>query len=106
MGIMRTTRQFSITLPFELAGFIDDRIASGNYATESEVIREGLRALKDKDDVYKTWLNKVAAIQAKADAHPETVSPFAVYDAEMDALDRQEDAQEAMADKFRKAARR
>lgn len=46
MGLlMRTTQQFSITLPKEMAGLVKAMVANGTYATESEVIRDGLRAL-------------------------------------------------------------
>jgi len=42
---MRTTHQFSITLPNEMANLVKTKVAGGEYATESEVIRAGLRAL-------------------------------------------------------------
>jgi putative addiction module CopG family antidote len=42
---MRSTQQFSITLPNEMADAVRAKVAGGEYATESEVIREGLRAL-------------------------------------------------------------
>ena len=40
---MRTTQQMSITLPNEMADAIRTKVRAGEYATESEVIREGLR---------------------------------------------------------------
>ena len=43
---MRTTQQMSITLPKAMAELIKAKVQSGEYATESEVIREGLRAIK------------------------------------------------------------
>ena len=42
---MRTTRQLSITLPNDMADALRNRVSVGDYASESEVIREGLRAL-------------------------------------------------------------
>ncbi len=39
---MRTTQQMSITLSNELARAVKEKVASGEYATESEVIRDGL----------------------------------------------------------------
>ncbi|SOB74662.1 putative addiction module antidote protein, CC2985 family [Marinobacter sp. LV10R510-11A] len=42
---MRTTQQFSITLPNQMADVVKAKVAAGEYATESEVIRDGLRAL-------------------------------------------------------------
>jgi len=55
---MRTTRQFSITLPCELAGMVKDKVAAGLYATESEVIRDGLRALMARDRALEQWLHE------------------------------------------------
>lgn len=43
--IVRTTRQLSITLPNGMADALRERVASGAYASESEVVRDGLRAL-------------------------------------------------------------
>ena len=41
---MRSTQQFSVTLPNEMADHVRAKVASGEYASESEVIRDGLRA--------------------------------------------------------------
>lgn len=53
---MRTTQQMSITLPNEMAAKVKARVASGEYASESEVIREGLRALMARDNAVEKWL--------------------------------------------------
>jgi len=53
---MRATRSLSITLPLDMAQLVKDKVASGAYATESEVIREGLRALKARDAAEEEWL--------------------------------------------------
>jgi len=58
---MRSTQQFSITLTNEMAEMIRVRVASGDYASESEVIREGLRALSDRDKAIESWLVNTAA---------------------------------------------
>jgi Arc/MetJ-type ribon-helix-helix transcriptional regulator len=39
---MRTTRQMSVTLPNELALAVRAKATSGEYVSESEVIRDGL----------------------------------------------------------------
>jgi len=39
---MRSTRQLSITLPNEMAELVRAKVATGQYATEGEVIRDGL----------------------------------------------------------------
>lgn len=53
---MRTTRQLSVTLPHEMADLVRTKVASGEYASESEVIRDGLRALAARDRAIESWL--------------------------------------------------
>ena len=55
---MRTTQQFSITLPNEMADVVKAKVAGGEYATESEVIRDGLRALMARDRAVEKWLHE------------------------------------------------
>lgn len=56
---MRTTQQFSITLPLEMADTVKARVSSGEYATESEVIREGLRMLSERDKAMEAWFRQL-----------------------------------------------
>lgn len=58
---MRTTRQLSITLPNDMADALRDRVSAGEYASESEVIREGLRALFARDRAVEAWLKTEVA---------------------------------------------
>ena len=53
---MSTTQQFSITLPNELANLVKAKVAGGEYATDSEVIRDGLRAMMARDRAVEHWL--------------------------------------------------
>ena len=55
---MRTTQQFSITLPNEMADIVKTKVAAGEYATESEVIRDGLRVLMARDRAMENWLQQ------------------------------------------------
>jgi len=55
---MRTTQQFSITLPNEMADIVKAKVAAGEYATESEVIRDGLRVLMARDRALESWLRQ------------------------------------------------
>lgn len=67
---MRTTQQFSVTLPNEMADMVRAKVASGEYASESEVIRDGLRALQARDQALEKWLRTevvTAYDDAKAD---------------------------------------
>ena len=53
---MRSTQQFSVTLPHEMAADVRAKVASGEYASESEVIRDGLRALRAQERAIDHWL--------------------------------------------------
>ncbi len=53
---MRTTKQLSITLPNDMAEELKERVSSGAYASESEIIREGLRALFSQEQAVERWL--------------------------------------------------
>jgi antitoxin ParD1/3/4 len=59
--LMRTTQQLSITLPNEMADLVRAKVATGEYATESEVIREGLRTLLARDRAVEGWLREQVA---------------------------------------------
>ena len=71
---MRTTQQFSVTLPNEMAEMVRAKVASGEYASESEVIRDGLRALQARDQALEKWLRtEVAAAYDEAKADPSSL---------------------------------
>ncbi|HLJ20462.1 MAG TPA: type II toxin-antitoxin system ParD family antitoxin [Stellaceae bacterium] len=55
---MRSTKQLSVTLPNEMAKLVRRKVASGEYATESEVIRDGIRALQARDRAVEHWLRE------------------------------------------------
>lgn len=57
----RTTRQMSITLPNAMADSIKQRVEAGEYASESEMVREGLRSLLARDHAVERWLNEEVA---------------------------------------------
>ena len=79
---MRTTRQLSITLPNDMADALRERVSRGEYASESEAVREGLRALFARDRAVEAWLRKevAAAYDAVAADPGRTVSAKAVRD--------------------------
>jgi antitoxin ParD1/3/4 len=59
---MPITKKRSIRLPAEQAAYIDAKVKSGEYASASEVIRAGLRALSERDAAVARWHdNEVAA---------------------------------------------
>ena len=48
----------TFSLPAEQAKFIDAQVASGTYASASEVVRAGLRALQERDAAVERWLRE------------------------------------------------
>ncbi|WP_420961400.1 ribbon-helix-helix domain-containing protein [Brucella sp. IR073] len=59
---MRSTQQLKITLPDDMAQMVKDKVSSGEYASESEVILDGLYALQEQesphegDPAFEHWL--------------------------------------------------
>ncbi|GAA0550679.1 putative addiction module CopG family antidote [Rhizomicrobium palustre] len=53
---MRNTAPITITLPHEMAAMVKAKVASGEYASESEVIRDGLRAMLAREEALEKWL--------------------------------------------------
>lgn len=69
---MRSTKQMSVTLPTEMAAEVKAKVASGEYASESEVLREGLRALRARDRAVEQWLRQdVTAAYDAMKANPK-----------------------------------
>lgn len=68
---MRTTQKMSITLPNDMADMVKDKVRAGEYASDSEVIREGLRALMARDRAVENWLkNQVGPAYDALKANP------------------------------------
>ncbi|KJV09429.1 CopG family transcriptional regulator [Elstera litoralis] len=69
---MRTTQQFSITLPNDMADLVKAKVSTGEYASESEVIRDGLRTLMARDRAIDGWLrNQVGPAYDALKAEPD-----------------------------------
>jgi antitoxin ParD1/3/4 len=64
---MPTNRTIEVTLPDDLDRLVRDKVASGAYSSESDVIREGLRALQERDLGLELWLETEGV--AHFDAH-------------------------------------
>lgn len=56
---MRTTLQMSVTLPIDMAEVVRAKVHSGEYVSDSEVVREGIRALLARDRAVDNWLTQV-----------------------------------------------
>ncbi len=69
---MPSAEKRTVSLSAEQAAFIDAQVASGAYATASEVVRDGLRALQARDAAMERWLREeVAPTYDEMKAHPE-----------------------------------
>jgi antitoxin ParD1/3/4 len=55
---MPATSKRTFSLPVEQSNFIDKQVASGTYASGSEVVRAGLRALQERDAAVERWLKE------------------------------------------------
>lgn len=58
---MSAVQKRTVSLPIEHSDYIDSQIASGSYASASEVIRAGLRALQERDAAIQRWLEREVA---------------------------------------------
>lgn len=73
---MSSSDKRTISLPAEQASYIDALVASGAYATASEVVRAGLRALQERDAAVERWLREeVAPVYDAMQAEPGRAIP-------------------------------
>lgn len=84
---MSNVQKRTFSLPVEHADFIDKLVASGAYASGSEVIRAGLRALQERDAAVERWLKEeVAPVYDAVKADPSRLMPAEKALAEMQQL--------------------
>ena len=73
---MTNLERRTITLPVEQASDVDTLVATGGYASASEVIRTALRALKERDALVERWLRQeVAPVFDRMQAAPLRAIP-------------------------------
>lgn len=63
---MNARQQISITLPAEMAAAVRAKVASGEYADESEVIRVSLDDMLTRDQALEHWLIEEVVPASKA----------------------------------------
>ena len=75
---MPSPEKRTFSLPVEQAGYIDTLVASGTYASGSEVVRAGLRALQERDVAVEKWLREeVVGVYDAMKADPGRAIPAA-----------------------------
>ena len=73
---MSNSRQFSITLPIEMAEVVERKIRSGVYASASDVVRDGMQALMEREAAMERWVrDEVVAGHAEYLADPSRGVP-------------------------------
>jgi len=84
----------TFSLAKEQAEYIDAKVQAGEFASASEVVRAGLRALKERDDAIERWLREeVVPTYDKMKADPSRGIPLKHVMAEIDALHEQRQKQ-------------
>ena len=77
---MGQTVKRTVSLPPAQAEYIDGKVASGEYGSASEVVREGLRALRERDAAVEKWLiEEVAPTYDSVKADPSLLIPHAEF---------------------------
>jgi antitoxin ParD1/3/4 len=56
-----TLEKRTISLPADQAAYMYSKVESGDYASVSEVVRAGLRALRERDEAVEKWLREDVA---------------------------------------------
>jgi antitoxin ParD1/3/4 len=76
---------FDVALPPDLIAFVQDKVTSGSYETENEVIREALRLLRERDQVREM---RLAAIRNEIRLGLEDSAHGKVAELDMDEIKR------------------
>jgi antitoxin ParD1/3/4 len=58
---MAAAEKRTVSLPPDQARYMDELVATGGYASASEVVRAGLRALRERDAAVERWLRDEVA---------------------------------------------
>lgn len=71
---MASSQKRTFSLPPSQSKYIDKLVKSGSYASGSEVVRAGLRALRERDEAMERWLREeVVPVYEELEADPTQV---------------------------------
>lgn len=70
------TKNTSITLGAHFVGFVESQVASGRFASASEVVRAGLRLLEEHEARCETLREALAEGEASGPAEPFDFDAF------------------------------
>lgn len=77
LAMPATIEKRTISLSKEQAAYIDAKVEKGDYASVSEVVRAGLRALRERDAAIEQWLHtEVASAYDAMKANPDRAVPL------------------------------
>ena len=68
----------NVSLTPELASFVEAKVESGLYNNASEVIREGLRLLRENDELRRSWREQIERGWGEAQVGQFTDGPTVV----------------------------
>ena len=74
----------TLTLPEPILGALRAKVASGEYASESAVIEDGLRLLLEQDAAFGRWLTE--DVMASIEAHGRDPADVVPVDEIMDRI--------------------
>jgi antitoxin ParD1/3/4 len=80
------SRAINVDLPEDVVARLEARVTSGEFASESAVIQEGLRVLDARDTAFEGWLHtEVVESFDEYKANPSIGIPAAEVSAGLDA---------------------
>lgn len=77
---MQNVERLSITLPIDMASMIRAKVKAGSYASNSEVIREAVRAWQEQEQLRFRYL---ATISVRSAASDSDLSPMPSEEAKL-----------------------
>jgi antitoxin ParD1/3/4 len=82
----------NVSLTKEFESYVNDKVESGLYQTASEVIRDGLRLMKERDELHQTKLAELRR-EIALGAEQADRGQVRVFDEELVALIKREGRQ-------------